>query len=372
MSFEAPPETAFEEPPETPSTEPPLDEDSVAEPPLDEPPVSEPSIPEQPPAEPSLFDSTPPPPGEEPEPPPPEEQPHPPELDETVGPPPAAPEPAALPKDKAKPRKAKTRKAKTREAKIGQAKIRGGGAGFLVWSLLWLVLLAGAVYGALVFVHQTKLFPRYVRPVRENPTVQRTIGLIKRVPYLNYPFVDHGLERAVHDLIKTRVEGVPWLRRTLEPKPERQAPPRIRAKAELTIIVAHGRFVTSGRAGRLFVVEGKIKNIGQAPVSFIRLKGTLYVRDKRKQNVLFGKPVLAYAGVIFTADQFKRLSLKAIRARLDEKFGEQRTNYRLQPGHEINFMIVFDKLPLRQRLSEYVVQIQDSMAGPAPGTGSSR
>ncbi len=249
------------------------------------------------------------------------------------------------------------------------AKRRGGLGGFLVWSLVWLILLAGAVYGALIFIHQTELFPRYIRPVRNYPAVQRTISLIQRVPYLRYPFVDQGLETAVQRLMDSQVKAVPWFRRSLQPGPAKKAPPVIRAKSDLTIVIAQGRFVTEARAGRLFVVEGKIKNIGQSPVSYIRLRGTLYTRDQRQQNVPFGKPVLAYAGVVFTADQFKRLPLKAIHERLNDRLGDNRSNYLLQPGHDIGFMIVFDKLPLKKRLSEYVVQIYSSVAGTPPAAG---
>jgi predicted Zn finger-like uncharacterized protein len=338
---EVPPEVPFEIPPEAPP-------ETTPEGPPEEPPPGPPEAPPQP----ALFEPPFPPPSDVAEAPSPESSPPLPERDQDTEPevafepPPEAP--AKLP---------------IRE------KRRGGFGGFLLWSLVWLILLAGAAYGALIFVHQTKLFPKYVRLVRDNPTVQRTIGLIQRVPYLNYPFVDHGLEAALKRLLKGRVEAVPWLTRSLEPRPAKKAPPRIKARSDLTIVVAQGRFVTDARAGRLFVVEGKIRNIGQSPVSFIRLWGVLYVRDPRQQNVVFGKPVLAYAGVIFNAAQFKRLPLKAIQERLKDRFGDDRSNYLVQPGHDLGFMVVFDKLPLKRRLSEYEVKIHSSVAGTPPETG---
>ncbi|MBU1742352.1 MAG: DUF3426 domain-containing protein, partial [Proteobacteria bacterium] len=195
--------------------------------------------------------------------------------------------------------------------------------------------------------------------------------LIRKAPYLRYPFVHHGLDRALEGLVRRRADQVPWLRGALETHSRHKAPPRIRARAEMTIVQARGAFVAGARAGRLFLVQGKIRNIGRAPISFIRVKGVLYVRNQRRQNVPFGKPVLAYAGVVLTPQELKRMPLDMIRRRMNNRFGDDRMNYLVKPGQEIGFMIVFHELPPKANPSEYTAQLYSSVAGAMPEQGDS-
>lgn len=257
-----------------------------------------------------------------------------------------------------------------RRVRVGN-KRRGGLAGLVAWVVVWLILLAGGAYGALVFVHHTPLFPRVIEPVRRAPAYKRVVGLIQRVPYLRYPFVPHGLDRAVEGWVRQQADQVPWLRGALESRASHLPPPRIRARAEMTIIQAQGSFVPGARAGPLFVVQGKIRNIGAAPVSFIRVKGVLYVRDQRRQNIPFGKPVLAYAGVVLTPQELKLMTLDMIRRRMNNRYGDDRMNYLVKPGQEISFMIVFHELPPKANPSEYTAQLYSSVAGTMPEQGDS-
>ena len=115
------------------------------------------------------------------------------------------------------------------------------------------------------------------------------------------------------------------------------------------------RFIENTAAGRLFVVEGKIRNDYPEARNFIMVKGALYAADGNpvRQNNVF-------CGNIFPDSELQTADKATIDTRLSNRFGDQRSNFQVTPGKVLPFMIVFSDLP--QDVGEYSVQVVSSSA----------
>lgn len=115
------------------------------------------------------------------------------------------------------------------------------------------------------------------------------------------------------------------------------------------------RFVENAAAGRLFVIEGKVRNDYPAARNFIEVKGALYATDGNSvsQNTVF-------CGNIFTDSELQTADKATIDTRLRNKFGDQRSNFQVTPSKVLPFMVVFSDLP--QDFGEYSVQVVSSSA----------
>jgi hypothetical protein len=115
------------------------------------------------------------------------------------------------------------------------------------------------------------------------------------------------------------------------------------------------RFVENAAAGRLFVIEGKVRNGYSAARNFIMVKGALYASDGtsvRQSNV--------FCGNVFPDSELQTADKATIDQKLRNRFGDQRSNFQVAPGKVVPFMIVFSDLP--QDFSEYSVQVVSSSA----------
>ena len=247
----------------------------------------------------------------------------------------------AEPVEGKKVKKAKKVKKEKKEKKA-VAGARGGIVGLVLWLVLWAILACGWAYGALIYVDRGTLFGGVLAKVRKSPGIQKTVGVIRNMPYLRAAF-------------SPRAVGVK--------KPVPTKAPVIAAKAPLSFVGRRYEFVSAGKSGRRLVISGRIKNVGRQPFSFIRLKGILYSRTKDGKNVEV-KQESVYAGVMIAKKELAQLSMADIRKRLSNPYGDNRRNYLLGPGQVIDFMVVFDDLP--PRLSEYRVKFERAVPGKSP------
>jgi hypothetical protein len=114
-----------------------------------------------------------------------------------------------------------------------------------------------------------------------------------------------------------------------------------------------GKFVNTANSGRLFVIRGKIKNEYDHPRSFVKVTGKLYQGSKklvRKSTV--------YIGNVIPESELARMNMADINKRMKNKFGDKRSNLKIQTGKMVPFMIVFDRLP--KDLDEYTVEVASS------------
>ncbi|MBW2170748.1 MAG: zinc-ribbon domain-containing protein [Deltaproteobacteria bacterium] len=115
------------------------------------------------------------------------------------------------------------------------------------------------------------------------------------------------------------------------------------------------RFVENAVAGRLFVIDGKVRNSYPAARNFIMVKGALYAADGKAV-----KESMVFCGNVFPDSELQAADKATIDARLRNRFGDQRSNFQVTPGKVLPFMIVFSDLP--QEFGEYSVQVVSSAA----------
>jgi len=115
-----------------------------------------------------------------------------------------------------------------------------------------------------------------------------------------------------------------------------------------------GEFVENSTAGRLFVIKGMVRNDYLQARSFIRVKGALFSQDGGVVN-----EATSYCGNILSDGDLQTLDKTAMEARLGNKFGDDRTNFKIPSGKVIPFMVSFYDLP--QDFGEFGVQVVSSV-----------
>ncbi|GAG12095.1 unnamed protein product, partial [marine sediment metagenome] len=115
-------------------------------------------------------------------------------------------------------------------------------------------------------------------------------------------------------------------------------------------------FVKNAKAGKLFAIIGKIKNGYSDDRSFIRVTGKLYTKGK----ILVQKKTV-FCGNVLSDIELSNLELAAIKKRLLNRLGDNKSNIRVKPGQELPFMIVFANLP--GNLEEFATEAEGSVPG---------
>lgn len=105
-------------------------------------------------------------------------------------------------------------------------------------------------------------------------------------------------------------------------------------------------FRENSQAGNILIITGMVRNSYHDRRNFIRLRGHLLAADGRSLAERY-----VYAGNIISEDELKTLPINEIYSRLGIKGGQDGRNMNVEPGQEIPFMLVFDKLP--ELMAEY-------------------
>ena len=106
-------------------------------------------------------------------------------------------------------------------------------------------------------------------------------------------------------------------------------------------------------AGKIFVITGQVRNEYDHPRSNIKITGKLY----RKGNALVNSATV-YCGNMLSDADLERMDIKAITKRLQNRFGDNRSNIKVKSGKTIPFIIVFNKVPAN--LDEYTIEVAGS------------
>lgn len=117
-----------------------------------------------------------------------------------------------------------------------------------------------------------------------------------------------------------------------------------------------GEFVDNRTAGRVFMIKGKIKNDYPEMRSFIQVKGVLY-----NKNGKVARNETAYCGNVLSATELQTLGIEAVKRRLGNRFGDNKSNFRVSRGKVLPFMLVFFDIP--QDLGEFSVEVVGSRTG---------
>jgi predicted Zn finger-like uncharacterized protein len=117
-----------------------------------------------------------------------------------------------------------------------------------------------------------------------------------------------------------------------------------------------GDWVQNQQAGRLYTIQGRVKNEYDSPRSYIRVTGRVYA-DGRK----FQRAAKAYCGNILSTEELATLPLADIQNKLSNRMGLDNSNVKVGPGQEVPFMVVFGDLPADVELQEFAVEISGSL-----------
>ena len=109
-----------------------------------------------------------------------------------------------------------------------------------------------------------------------------------------------------------------------------------------------GYFLKNIRGQQLFVIEGKVTNITDHPVSFIKLSADI---ADSSNNVISTKTF--YAGNILTDEELRTYTSDQINSVLNNEMGQSLKNFNLPPKAAIPFMVVFFDVP--ENLSSFTV-----------------
>ena len=113
------------------------------------------------------------------------------------------------------------------------------------------------------------------------------------------------------------------------------------------------KFIENAKAGKIFVIVGQVRNEYDHPRSNIKITGKLYRNGKA-----LVKSATVYCGNMLSDADLARMDIRAIGKRLQNRFGDNRSNIKVKTGKTIPFLIVFNKLPAN--VDEYTVEVAGS------------
>jgi hypothetical protein len=117
-----------------------------------------------------------------------------------------------------------------------------------------------------------------------------------------------------------------------------------------------GSWIQNKTDGRLYIIQGRVKNEYSQPRSFIRVTGRIYA-DGRK----FSKAAHAYCGNMPSREDLENRPVADLQKVLGNRNGANDTNVMVAPGQEVPFTVVFAGLPNDVELQEYAVEISGSL-----------
>ena len=113
------------------------------------------------------------------------------------------------------------------------------------------------------------------------------------------------------------------------------------------------KFIENATIGRIFVISGQVRNEYDHPRSNIKITGKIYQKGKA-----LVKSSTVYCGNMLSDADLEQMDIAAIGKRLQNRFGDNRSNIKVKTGKTIPFIIVFNKLPAS--LDEYTVEVAGS------------
>ena len=122
-----------------------------------------------------------------------------------------------------------------------------------------------------------------------------------------------------------------------------------------------GSWVENKIDGRLYIIQGRVKNEYSEPRSFIRVTGQVFADGRQ-----FKRAEQAYCGNMPSRENLENLPLADLQKQLSNRSGTNNANVRVAPGQEVPFTIVFSGLPEDVELQEYAVEISGSLPATKP------
>jgi hypothetical protein len=143
---------------------------------------------------------------------------------------------------------------------------------------------------------------------------------------------------------------IPFVSDYLKPKVSDPA-----GNLKIETIDIDSKFVANAKTGKLFVITGRIKNGYSSSRRSVRIKGKLYTKGK-----IVAKMETVFCGNFLSDMELSNMEFAAIKKRLSNSLGKNKSNTGVKPGKELPFMIVFSDLP--DNLEEFAIEVAGSIS----------
>ncbi len=183
-----------------------------------------------------------------------------------------------------------------------------------------------------------------VTPVRPRPA---TKGMSKSLLFLLIIVLLGAAGYGTYYLLNHYNVEIPFLSDYLKPQVDDPG------NLKMSTTDINSRFVDNANVGKLFVITGKVKNGYPDSRGMIALMGKIFSTGK----VLIHEEKV-YAGNIMSDLELANLQWDAIKSRLSNRLGDNRSNVKIEPGDSIPFMVVFSGLP--DDLEEFTIEVIES------------
>jgi pilus assembly protein FimV len=115
----------------------------------------------------------------------------------------------------------------------------------------------------------------------------------------------------------------------------------------------NSKFLLNVKEGKLFVITGRVKNGYPDVRRFISINGKLYKKGK-----ILAQTEKVFCGNVLSDIELSNMDLEAIKKRLSNRVGDNKSNMEIKPGGELPFMIIFSNLP--EDLEEFSIEVAGS------------
>jgi pilus assembly protein FimV len=134
----------------------------------------------------------------------------------------------------------------------------------------------------------------------------------------------------------------------------------LKGNLKIDTLDINSRFILNVKAGKLFVITGRVKNGYSDDRSFISVTGKLFTKGKKVV-----KTQTVFCGNVLSDIELSNMDFDTITKRLTNRLGDNKSNFQVKPGNELPFMIVFSNLP--DNLEEFAIEAAGSTSAPTSG-----
>jgi pilus assembly protein FimV len=148
---------------------------------------------------------------------------------------------------------------------------------------------------------------------------------------------------------------IPYVSNYFKPKV-----PDPKGNLKIETLDVNSRFILNIKAGKLFIITGKVKNGYSDNRRFISVIGKLFTKGKK-----IVKTETVFCGNVLSDIELSNMEFEAIKKRLSNRYGDNRSNFQVEPGKQLPFMIVFSDLP--DNLEEFAIEAAGSISASTSG-----
>lgn len=134
----------------------------------------------------------------------------------------------------------------------------------------------------------------------------------------------------------------------------------VKGNLKIDTLDINSKFILNVKAGKLFVITGRVKNGYSDDRSFISVTGKLFTKGKKVV-----KTQTVFCGNVLSDIELSNMDFDTITKRLSNRLGDNKSNFQVKPGKELPFMIVFSNLP--DNLEEFAIEAAGSTSAPTSG-----